>query len=126
MIKRGISGSGIRNNLLYLYHSVFRQISKCMKSTVEILEILRTYKLRYADKYGLRRIGVFGSVARGEQSEDSDVDICYEGEALSLLTLDYMQSELEKLLGCSVDLVRIRERMNARLKERILKEGIYV
>lgn len=97
-----------------------------MKSTLEILEILRTYKLQHADQYGLRRIGVFGSVARGEQTSSSDIDICYEGEAPSLLTLDYMQTELEKLLGCSVDLVRVRERMNTRLKERILKESIYV
>ncbi len=97
-----------------------------MKSTSEILDILRTFKAQSAAKYGLRRIGVFGSVARGAQTNDSDVDICYEGEAPSFLTLDYMQNELEKLLGCSVDLVRVRERMNLRLKERILKEGIYV
>lgn len=97
-----------------------------MKSTAEILEILRVYKAQYADKYGLKRIGIFGSSARGEQTEGSDVDICYEGEAPSLLTLDYMQSELEKLLGCPVDLIRIRERMNDRLKQRILKEGIFV
>ena len=97
-----------------------------MKSTAEILEILRSYKAQHADKYGLKRIGIFGSSARGEQTDESDVDICYEGEAPSLLTLDYMQSELEKLLGCPVDLIRIRERMNERLKQRILKESIYV
>lgn len=97
-----------------------------MKSTAEILEILRAYKVQHADKYGLKRIGIFGTSARGEQTDESDVDICYEGEAPSLLTLDYMQSELEKLLGCPVDLIRIRERMNERLKQRILKESIYV
>lgn len=97
-----------------------------MKSTAEILEILRAYKAQHADKYGLKRIGIFGSSARGEQTDESDVDICYKGEAPSLLTLDYMQSELEKLLGCPVDLIRIRERMNERLKQRILKESIYV
>lgn len=97
-----------------------------MKSKTEILEILGAYKLQYADKYGLKRIGIFGSVVRGEQTEQSDVDICYEGEAPSLLTLDYMQCELEKLLGCPVDLIRIRERMNTKLKQRILKESIYV
>lgn len=97
-----------------------------MKSTTEILEILKTYKAQYAEKYGLKKIGIFGSVARGEQTEKSDVDICYEGEAPSLLTLDYMQIELEKLLGCPVDLIRIRESMNERLKQRILKESIYV
>lgn len=97
-----------------------------MKSTAEILEILKIYKAQYAKKYGLKRIGIFGSAARGEQTEKSDIDICYEGEAPSLLTLDYMQTELERLLGCPVDLIRIRESMNKRLKQRILKESIYV
>lgn len=97
-----------------------------MKSTSEILEILRLFKKQNAAKYGFKRIGVFGSVARGEQTEQSDIDICYEGEAPSLLTLDYIQGELEELLDCSVDLIRIREHMNSRLKQRILKEGIYV
>lgn len=97
-----------------------------MKSTAEILELLRTYKTQSASKYGFKRLGVFGSVARGEQTEQSDVDVCYEGEPPSLLTLDYMQNELEKLLGSPVDLIRIHERMNERLKQRILKESIYV
>lgn len=97
-----------------------------MKSTVEILDILRMYKTKYASRYGLIRMGVFGSAARGEQTEDSDVDICFEGKAPSLLTLDYMQRELEKLLGCPVDLIRIREGMNYRLRNRISKDCIYV
>lgn len=97
-----------------------------MKSTAEILELLHTFKTQSAVKYGLRRIGIFGSVARGEQTDQSDVDICYESEPPSLLTLERIQSELEELLGCSVDLIRIREHMNSRLKQRILKEGLYV
>ena len=52
-----------------------------MKSTTEILELLRTYKAHSAAKYGVKRLGIFGSVARGEQTEHSDVDICYEGDA---------------------------------------------
>ena len=51
-----------------------------MKSTTEILELLRIYKAHSAAKYGVRRLGIFGSVARGEQTEHSDVDICYEGD----------------------------------------------
>ncbi|MDD2953951.1 MAG: nucleotidyltransferase family protein [Parabacteroides sp.] len=97
-----------------------------MKSTTEILELLRAYKELSAAKYGLKRLGIFGSVARGEQTEESDVDICYEGDPPSLLTLERIQSELEKLLDSPVDLIRIREHMNSRLKLRILKEGIYV
>ena len=60
------------------------------------------------------------------ETEQSDVDICYEGEAPSLLTLDRIQCELEELLGCPVDLVRIREQMNEALKRHIIKEAIYV
>lgn len=74
-----------------------------MKSTSEILELLKLYKQANAHKYGFSRLGIFGSVARGEQTEHSDVD-----------------------MGSPVDLVRMRERMNGYLKKRIQKEGIYV
>ena len=97
-----------------------------MKSTSEILTILKGFKTKALKKYGFTRLGIFGSVARGEQTESSDVDICYEGKAPSLLTLDRIQQELEELLGCSVDLVRMRENMNATLKKRIQNEGIYI
>ena len=97
-----------------------------MKSTKEILQLLNQYKPTAMSKYGLTRIGIFGSVARGEQSSDSDVDVCYEGKAPSLLTLDHIQCDLEKLFGCPVDLVRVRENMNDLLRKRIQKEGIYV
>jgi predicted nucleotidyltransferase len=97
-----------------------------MKSTSEILVILQGFKTKAFEKYGFTRLGIFGSAARGEQTENSDVDICYEGKAPSLLTLDRIQQELEELLGCSVDLVRIRENMNTTLKKRILNEGIYI
>ena len=97
-----------------------------MKSTKEILQLLNQYKPTAMSKYGLTRIGIFGSVARGEQSSDSEVDVCYEGKAPSLLTLDHIQCDLEKLFGCPVDLVRVRENMNDLLRKRIQKEGIYV
>ena len=97
-----------------------------MKSTAEILELLRIYKTQSASKYGFKRLGVFGSVARGEQTDQSDVDVCYEGDPPSLLTLDHIQSELEKLLGSPVDLIRINTFFYDRLKQRILKESIYV
>ena len=58
--------------------------------------------------------------------QNSDVDVCYEGAPLSLLTIDRMQQELQHLLGCNVDLVRMRDNMNALLKQRIQKEAYYV
>ena len=97
-----------------------------MKSQAEILTLRGRYKPTALKKYGLTKLGIFGSVARGEQTENSDVDICYEGKAPSLLTLDMIQMELEQLLDCKVDLVRVRDNMNSVLRQRIIRDGIYV
>ena len=45
-----------------------------MKTTQEIIAILRYFKMTEGDRYGISRLGIFGSVARGEQTSDSDVD----------------------------------------------------
>jgi len=97
-----------------------------MKTREEIIKLLKSYKPIAEGKYGLTRIGIFGSVARGEHTPNSDVDICYEGRFPTLLTLDLIQTDLERLLGCPVDLVRMRDGMDSLLKERINKEAIFV
>lgn len=97
-----------------------------MKTKAEIIELLSYYKPTAEKKYGMTKIGIFGSVARGEQTEDSDVDVCYEGKAPSLITLDIIQTELEQLLGAKVDLIRVRDNMNSLLRQRIIRDGIYV
>ena len=97
-----------------------------MKTKAEILQLLSLYKPMAECKYGLTRIGIFGSVARGKQTEDSDIEVCYEGRVPSLLTLDLIQTDLERLLASNVDLVRVRDGLNSLLKQRIQKEGVYV
>ena len=76
--------------------------------------------------YGISRIGIFGSVARGEHTEESDVDICVDLKSPSLFNLVHIKEELRQLFGCEVDVVRMRQNMDALLKQDILKEGIYV
>ena len=97
-----------------------------MKTREEIIKLLKSYKPIAEGKYGQTRIGIFGSVARGEHTPNSDVDICYEGRVPTLLTLDLIQTDLERLLGCPVDLVRMRDGMDSLLKERINKEAIFL
>ena len=97
-----------------------------MKSKSEILNLSSHYKPTAQKKYGITKLGIFGSVARGEQTPDSDVDVCYEGKAPSFLTLDMIQTELEQLFDCKVDLVRVRDNMNNLLRQRILRDGIFV
>lgn len=97
-----------------------------MDSTREYINLLSDFKARRGVIYGIDRLGIFGSVARGEQTSKSDIDIYYEGQALSLFKLAALKDELENLLHCPVDIVRFREVMNLMLKKRIQQEGIYV
>lgn len=97
-----------------------------MKSTTEYLQLLRQYMHEHARPYGIIRMGIFGSVARGEQTEDSDVDICFEvSRTPTLFTLARIKYELESLLGSPVDLVRLRDRMDEYLRRDIEKEALY-
>ena len=92
-----------------------------MLSTVEYLSLLRKYMRENAAKYGISRMGIFGSVARGEQH-----DICVEIDRPSIFTLVHIKEELEKLLKCPVDVVRLRSNMDELLRNCINKDGIYV
>lgn len=98
-----------------------------MKSTEEYLRILRNEKENLFRKYQISNLGLFGSVARHEQREDSDIDIYYESSHMSLFTLCRLKSDLEKLLGCSVDLLRKRDSLaGTRIEKSINKDLIYV
>lgn len=97
-----------------------------MKTTSEYLKLLHEYMLKNAAKYHITRMGIFGSVARGEQTEGSDVDVYLETTKPSLFALVHIKEELQNLFGCPVDLIRMREEMDRLLKSRIEKEGISV
>ena len=91
-----------------------------------ILSLLRQYKNENLEKYGIENIGVFGSVARDEATESSDVDICIKTKTPDMFMFVHIKEELQNLFHKSVDIVRLRERMNSSLKKRIDKEAIYV
>lgn len=62
---------------------------------------------RLARSYGIGHLRVFGSVARGEATRTSDIDVLFDsGEPLGLLRRLEFHAKLEKLLGRKVDLVR--------------------
>jgi predicted nucleotidyltransferase len=92
----------------------------------EVLNLLARFRDRRQAEFGISRIGVFGSVARQEMTEVSDVDVVVELDHPDLFILVGIKQELEDLLHQQVDIVRYRERMNAYLKHRIEQEAIYV
>lgn len=91
----------------------------------EIIEILREYKKDFAEQYGILAIGVFGSVARDESGEDSDVDVVVRISHPDLFMLAGIKNELEERLRRPVDIVTYRENMNQFLKNRIDGEAVY-
>ena len=91
----------------------------------QVLNLLRLHKQELAAKYGVTRLGIFGSVARGEATAASDVDIVVEMPP-DLFQMVHMQEELEQLLVAPVDLIRYQKYLNALLKRRIDNEAIYV
>ena len=91
-----------------------------------VLNLLAQFKKKRRDTYAIEKIGIFGSVARNEMREASDVDVCIQTKIPDMFMLVHIQEELQNLLHKNVDIVRIRERMNPYLKKRIEKEAIYV
>ncbi len=92
----------------------------------DVLHTLVEFRDLNQEEFGIVRIGVFGSVARDEITDSSDVDIVVELDRPDLLTLVGIKQELEELLHRAVDIVRYRERMNAYLKQQIEQEAVYV
>jgi len=76
--------------------------------------------------YGVSSISVFGSVARGEERPESDVDLIVEFEkTIGLFKFMALKSRLEDLLGCAVD-VGTAASLRDRARDQALKEAIRV
>ena len=92
----------------------------------QVLDFLKKHKKEFFNKYKISKITLFGSLARGEEKPNSDIDIAIETKLSDYFKLYDFKEELEKEFNTKVDVVRLREKMNPFLKSRILKEGIYV
>ena len=103
---------------------VARQQEKTLQDNATA-RLRRKYLSTKADAYGITKIGIFGSVARSEQTEDSDVDVCVEMKKPDLFTMVHIKEELQELFGKPVDIVRLRNNMNPMLLKQIKRDGIY-
>ena len=98
-----------------------------MKTLSEIKEILRKHKKELREKYKVKSIAIFGSYARGEQKETSDIDILIDYyEPISLLKLIELENYLSDLLGIKVDLITKNSIHNPYVRKSIEEDLIYV
>ncbi len=101
-----------------------------MKRTREqIIALLQEHLPYLSARYGVKRVGLFGSYARGAQTEESDVDLVVEfGRPIGLDFVDFADY-MERLLGCRVDILTPSGVQGIRVndvRESIMKEIIYV
>lgn len=90
----------------------------------QILKAKREQILELAARHGATNIRVFGSVARGEADDASDIDLLVDLEpGRSLLDHAGLMLDLQDLLGCKVDVVTGRG-IKPRIRERVMKEAI--
>jgi len=92
----------------------------------EIILVLRKFKEMNPKRYGIAKIGVFGSAARDDMRDESDIDVVVELSEPDLFKLIGIKQDLEEQFHRPVDIVRYRHNMNRFLKSRIDKEAVYV
>lgn len=94
----------------------------------DVIRILHRHREQLAHQYGVKSLALFGSVARDEAADCSDIDLLveFDGRPISLFHLGGLHQSLTEMLGANnIDLV-LRESIIPALKDRILGEAIDV
>lgn len=96
-----------------------------MFNTQDCIKILTEYKDYIQKEYGVTGLCLFGSVARGDNRVDSDVDILVDMPP-KIFALTGLHRYLENLLQSSVDLIRRHSRLSPQFLDQIARDGIKV
>lgn len=97
-----------------------------MKTTADIIASLKNIKEDLSQRFAVKEIGIFGSVAREEQTDASDIDLLVEfTQPVSLVTFMRLEFYLSDILGNKVDLVTF-DSLKPFIQQDVLSEVIYV
>jgi hypothetical protein len=97
-----------------------------MKTFDELRQLLLLQKQSICENYQITEIAIFGSYARGEETEASDIDILVDYEtAPTFIMLVELRDYLTQLFGLKVDIVT-KNGLKPRIRDRILGEAIYI
>jgi uncharacterized protein len=96
----------------------------CMTPTIEQLRKRREQIIALASAHGARNVRVFGSVARGDATFESDVDLVVDFDAgRSLLDHGALIMDLQETLGCRVDVVSSKG-LRERFRDRVFADAV--
>lgn len=97
-----------------------------MKTFNDVERIIQKNKKELKEKYGLKEVGIFGSYVKGEQDENSDIDMLVEVERpMGFVKFIKLENHLSRILGVKVDLVT-QKALKPYIGKRILQEVKYV
>ena len=97
-----------------------------MRSADEILTILDRTKPELERRFGVRRIGLYGSYACGTQTENSDIDLLVELQEPRFDALARLYIYMEQVLGREVDIRRLSKKIDTPFVRRIEREALFV
>jgi predicted nucleotidyltransferase len=97
-----------------------------MATKKEILDYLTVNRDSFRREFSVGKIGIFGSYARDEATDESDIDIVVELEKVDMFNLIGIKQAVEEALGRRVDVVRLRKSMNPTLRRRIEKDVVFI
>ncbi|MFH1826189.1 MAG: nucleotidyltransferase family protein [bacterium] len=97
-----------------------------MNSAQEVNKLLSAHKKELVARYGVSKLGIFGSWVRGEQRPDSDIDLLVEfSKPIGLLKFVNLENYLSELTGQKVDLV-MKSALKTNIGRHILAEVEYL
>jgi predicted nucleotidyltransferase len=95
-------------------------------SRSDYIYILQSCSNKLKTEYGIKSLRLFGSIARGEDHEGSDVDVFVDTETPNPFLLMDAKDYLEQQVGRSVDIVRNHTNLNPHLRHRIERDGVTI
>jgi len=97
-----------------------------MRNIEEIKKIINEHKPILEERFKVDSIGIFGSYVRKSQKEKSDIDVLVDFyETIDLFEFVELEDFLREILSIKVDVV-MKETLKPRIKDRILKEAVYI
>lgn len=100
-------------------------INKDIKSSIYTIKEIKTIIKPILNKYGIFEIYLFGSYARGEARENSDIDIyCEKGNIRTFIDQGMLEDELENALNKKIDIIFTSSTLNEYFKEQIMEDMI--
>ena len=99
------------------------KLASMIRRTQEYIDLIRDHSAELQNQFGITSLRLFGSVARNEHHEGSDIDL-FATMPPKFFNYILAVQYLEKLLGCTVDLIQDHNNLRPFFREQIEKDGI--